>query len=64
MNFVHTFDNTGASDYNGSRRMALIKLSEAATRAGKCFTDFGEALKLLKKSRLPRKLKKKLKLWT
>lgn len=61
MNFVHTFNNGTLAEANGDRRLALIKLSEAASRAGKSFTALSEALKLLEKSRLPRKLKKRLK---
>lgn len=61
MNLIRTFDNGTLAEARGNRRTAFLKLSEAASRTGKSFTDFGEALKLLKKSRLPRKLKKKLK---
>ena len=84
MNFVHTFDNTGASEYDGSRRMFFPEyasqsrkrlsrkglppnitfndLADAASRAAKSVAALSGVIKLLKKSRLPRKLKKKLKI--
>jgi len=63
MNFVHAFDNGTLAEANGNRRLAYIKLADAASRAGKGTAALNEILKvlILRKSRLPRKLKKKLK---